>query len=69
MKMNVGIVDRIFRVIVGLVVLGAGYHFRSWWGLVGIPPLLTGLIGYCPGYVPFGLSTCPARKSEPPAGH
>jgi hypothetical protein len=68
MKMNVGMVDRIIRVIVGLVVLGVGYHYRCWWGLVGILPLLTGLIGYCPGYLPFGWSTCPAKKPEPPAG-
>jgi len=67
MKMNVGIVDRIIRVIVGLVVLGVGFHYHSWWGLVGIVPLLTGLFGYCPGYVPFGFNTCPAKKDEPSA--
>jgi hypothetical protein len=64
MKTNVGTIDRIIRIIVGCAILGAGYYFKSWWGLVGLLPLFTGVFRHCPGYVPFGWSTCanPAEK-------
>jgi hypothetical protein len=58
MKTNVGTIDRIIRVILGLGVLGAGYYFKNWLGLIGIVPLLTAFVGFCPAYLPFGLSTC-----------
>ena len=63
MKTNVGFVDRVVRVILGCAVLGAGYYFKSWWGLVGLVPLLTAFAGFCPAYLPFGLSTC--RRKDP----
>ena len=59
MKTNVGTLDRIVRVILGLAILAAGYYYKSWFGLIGIVPLLTAFVGFCPAYVPFGLSTCP----------
>jgi hypothetical protein len=65
MKPNVGSIDRTLRFIAGLALLGAGYYFKSWWGLIGIVPLLTATFRFCPAYVPFGLSTC-ARKSDKP---
>lgn len=40
--------DRLFRVIMGLVILGLGVYFQSWWGVVGMMPLLVGAIGRCP---------------------
>jgi hypothetical protein len=58
MKTNVGTIDRIIRVILGLGILGAGYYFKNWLGLIGIVPLLTAFVGFCPAYLPFGLSTC-----------
>ena len=58
MKSNVGSIDRILRIIIGLAVLGAGYTFKSWCGLVGLLPLLTATFRLCPAYLPFGLSTC-----------
>jgi hypothetical protein len=65
MKSNVGSIDRILRIIIGLAVLGAGYTFKSWWGLVGLLPLLTATFRLCPAYLPFGLSTC----SRPDRSH
>ena len=62
MTSNVGSADRIARVIIGLAVLGAGFYFKSYWGLVGLVPLLTAALGWCPAYLPFGLSTCKRPK-------
>jgi hypothetical protein len=70
MKKNVGSIDRAIRVIVGLVILAIGYRHRSWWGLIGLLPILTALVRCCPAYLPFGISTCPAepeKKEAPPA--
>jgi hypothetical protein len=63
MKNNVGGIDRTLRILVGLSVLGAGLYLKAWWGLIGLLPLLTGLVRFCPAYLPFGLSSC-ARKTE-----
>jgi len=65
MNRNVGSVDRIVRVVLGVAILAAGVKFQSWWGALGVVPLLTAAIGWCPVYLPFGISTCPARR---PAG-
>jgi hypothetical protein len=62
MKCNVGTVDRLLRVIFGLVIAILGVVFDSWWGLVGLVPLATGLFKFCPLYVPLKLST--AKKEE-----
>jgi hypothetical protein len=71
MKANVGTVDRVIRVFVGLAILGVGLYYRSWWGLIGLGPLLTALVRFCPAYVPFGLRTCKPEHDKadnpPPA--
>jgi Protein of unknown function (DUF2892) len=64
MKSNVGGIDRILRYLVGLALLGAGLYFKSWWGLVGLVPILTATFRYCPAYLPFGLSTCGVKPAE-----
>lgn len=58
MTRNIGAVDRGIRVVLGLSVLGAGLYFGSWLALIGLVPLATAAIGWCPAYLPFGLSTC-----------
>jgi hypothetical protein len=58
MKANMGSTDRAIRIVVGVVILGLGVVFKSWWGLVGLLPLGTGLVGWCALYVPLGISTC-----------
>ena len=57
MKMNIGITDRWIRVVAGLAVIAAGIYFKSWWGLLGLLPLLTAAIRSCPLYLPFGIRT------------
>ena len=63
MKRNVGGFDRGFRIVVGLVAIGAGVYFGSWWGALGMIPLLTGAFRWCPVYVPFGASTCEVPRT------
>lgn len=62
MKANVGGFDRVLRALVGLSLLGAGFYFKSWWGLVGLVPLFTAVFRFCPAYLPFGLNTCGLKK-------
>lgn len=57
MKCNIGSKDRTLRIIVGLSVLGAGAVMQSLWGLVGLVPLMTGVLRWCPLYLPIHLDT------------
>jgi len=57
MKCNVGGIDRKLRIVVGLVIIAAGLYFQNWWGIVGLPLFVTGTIGICPAYLPFGISS------------
>jgi hypothetical protein len=66
MKVNIGNVDRVIRVVVGLVIIAVGAYYQSWWGLIGLLPILTASIRFCPVYVPFGISTCKPETKEPP---
>ena len=59
MKANVGGVDRVLRIVLGLVLIGlAATGTVGWWGWLGIVPLATGLVGWCPPYAIFGISSC-----------
>ena len=63
MKMNEGTIDRVLRVVAGLVLITlAATGTVGWWGWIGIMPLLTGAIGFCPAYTILGVSTCPMKK-------
>jgi len=57
MKKNIGTVDRVFRVIVGLGLIAFGLIYHNWLGAIGAVPLLTALIGFCPLYCPLGINT------------
>jgi len=63
MAKNVGGIDRSVRIVAGLVLIGIAVMEVSPWGWVGIVPLATGLMGWCPPYAIFGMSTC-KTKSE-----
>jgi len=63
MQKNEGNLDRILRIIAGLVLLSLTIMGpQSMWGLAGLIPLLTGLAGYCPIYSILGINSCPLRK-------
>ena len=57
MKQNVGGIDRILRLIVGIALIAWGVMTNNWWGAVGIIPLFTAVVSWCPLYLPFGLSS------------
>ena len=60
MKQNVGGVDRAVRIVLGGAILSLFFLTDAptrWWALVGLAPLLTGLVAWCPAYLPFGLRT------------
>jgi hypothetical protein len=62
---NVGPIERGMRVLAGLALLAlAVVGPRTLWGLVGVVPLVTGLMGYCPLYRLMGISTCPPRPGS-----
>ena len=64
MKQNAGSLDRILRIVAGLVLIGlAATGTVGVWGWIGVVPLATGLIGSCPLYTLFGISTC-SRKPQ-----
>jgi len=58
MKCNVGKTDRIIRVILGAWIVAIGVYLKSWWGAIGVIPIITAAIGWCPAYLPFGISSC-----------
>ena len=56
MKCNVGKTDKIIRLEIGLIIGAVGIYYQSWWGLIGIVPVGTALINWCPMYVPLKLT-------------
>ena len=59
MKLNVGGIDRILRILVGVVLIGlAATGQVGWWGWLCVIPLATGIIGWCPPYAILGFNTC-----------
>jgi len=65
MKANVGGTDRILRIVIGLVLIVlAATGTVGVWGWIGVVPLLTGLIRWCPLYPLFGISSCSTKKSN-----
>jgi hypothetical protein len=62
MKKNVGGIDRILRIAIGLVLIAlAATGTVGVWGYIGLVPLATGLIGWCPPYAIFGWNTCSTK--------
>lgn len=69
MKANVGGIDRGFRIVAGIVLLALVFVLKGedglWlWGLIGIVPLTTGLMNWCPAYSLFGMNTCQVEEKK-----
>lgn len=57
-------IERVFRIALGLAVLALAFVGpKSAWGWLGVVPLLTGILGSCPLYSLFGISTCPVKQA------
>jgi hypothetical protein len=62
-KPNLGSIDRTIRILAGIGLLALVFVGpQTPWGFLGLVPLLTGVIGFCPAYCPLGLSTCRVPK-------
>jgi hypothetical protein len=65
MQRNVGTIDRTARIVVGLLLLAPIFVMDSplrWYGLIGVVPLATGLLRWCPAYALLGIATCGASR-------
>ncbi len=63
MTTNIGGIERILRIVIGLVLIGlAATGQVGVWGWIGLVPLATGLIRWCPPYSLLGINTCKNRK-------
>ncbi|MDE3032729.1 MAG: DUF2892 domain-containing protein [Acidobacteriota bacterium] len=64
MKVNIGSADKVVRIVVGLALLSLLFLLEGtarWFGLIGLVPLLTAFMGFCPLYTLLGVNTCPKR--------
>jgi hypothetical protein len=65
MTSNVGGIDRVLRIVVGIAVLALFFVLEGnarYWALVGLVPLFTGVFQTCPLYSVIGVNTCPMKK-------
>lgn len=65
MQQNVGLVDRMLRIVIGLAMFSILFFATApdkYWGLLGLIPLATGIFGICPIYSLLGIRSCPWRK-------
>ena len=71
MKHNVGMADRIFRLVAGVVLLSLTQVLEGdirWVGLIGIVPILTAAFGFCPMYCPFKINTSCCKGTDKESG-
>jgi hypothetical protein len=62
MQCNVGKTDSNIRFILAIAIGALGIYYKSWWGLIGLVPLLTGAFSFCPLYKLIGMNSC-TKKS------
>ena len=64
MKANIGSIDKVVRLILGAVIIILGFYFNTWWGIIGLVPIITVAINFCPIYGILGISTISKEKTE-----
>ncbi|PKD44930.1 YgaP family membrane protein [Rhodohalobacter barkolensis] len=57
LKKNVGYLDSIIRVTLGALIVGAGLYFDSFWGFLGLIPVFSGAVSFCPVYRLLNIET------------
>jgi amino acid transporter len=64
MTRNIGTVDRVIRMVAGATILSLAFVGpHTLWGLLGLVPLITAIVGWCPPYAVFGINTCKSRRA------
>lgn len=62
---NLGSIDRVIRILLGLAIISLAFVGpKTPWGYLGLVPLLTAFVGFCPAYLPFGIRTCSLPKKS-----
>jgi len=62
---NIGLIDKIARIVIGVLLIAlALFGVIGWWGWLGIVPLATAFVRFCPLYALFGISTCPLKSKD-----
>ncbi|HMN23428.1 MAG: DUF2892 domain-containing protein [Ignavibacteriaceae bacterium] len=64
MKTNVGSADRIVRFVIGIVIIALGFYFKSWWGVIGIFPIITAYLNFCPVFKLLGVNSKKKIETE-----
>jgi hypothetical protein len=70
MSANMGAIDRVARLAIGLALMAYAISLGfpptgwNWIGWIGVVPILTALVGYCPLYTVLGVSTCPSKRAS-----
>jgi hypothetical protein len=62
MQKNIGGIDKIARIVIGIALIAWAVLGGPVWAWIGVMPLATGLLGWCPAYSLLGIKTCPLRK-------
>ncbi|KOR32544.1 hypothetical protein TI05_06610 [Achromatium sp. WMS3] len=57
MKPNIGTIDRVVRIVLGVLLIGFGLYQKAWWGAIGVIPIATAFLQWCPVYLPFHFSS------------
>ena len=57
MNCNIGSLDKVIRRAMGLIIIGLGFYLKSWYGLLGLIPIVLSYLNYCPLYTPFKINT------------
>lgn len=64
MKCNVGKTEQVIRIVIGSVIILIGLKYRSWWGVIGIVPIITGATRYCPANAILGIQNCKVENKH-----
>jgi hypothetical protein len=64
---NIGKFDKVIRRSIGLIMIGLGFYYKSWLGMIGIVPIIMTYLNFCPIYVPLKINT--KEKEEENAGN
>lgn len=68
MEKNIGSTDKVIRIVAGLAILSLFFVLEGnsrWFALIGLGPILTAVVGWCPGWAVLGINTCKTGPDNP----